>query len=162
VTDDEHKTLQEGKTARDGTSKTLMWVGAFILLTIIFGVPAVLVPSSMQNVPIRSETKAITNYQHAVDIVQGNFKRHEDNQNQRRLMPLPQNTTQWIQLINPTGRKAPGGGFAFLPQANTETGAIGLQGSAKKVTITLPAYRSLTEESSTLIPGTTHGKDADE
>jgi len=170
VTDDEPNTLQETEGTRKNSPKTLMWAGALALLIIIFGVPAVLVPSSMQNVPVRSETKAITTYQNAVDVVQGNFKKHErfqnqnqnQSQNQRRLMPLPQNTMEWIQLINPTGRKAPGGGFAILPHASSETGAIGLQGSGKIVTITLPAYRTLTEEISTLTLGTIPGEDISE
>jgi hypothetical protein len=72
------------------------------------------------------------------------------NQGSRRLMPLPDNSIAWIQLINPMGRKAPGGGFAILEQANKNTGAIGLTGTGSTVTITLPAYRTLEEHSTTL------------
>ena len=150
---DKHKNLQESEDTPDRSPKTLVWAGAIVLLLIIFGVPAVLVPSTMQNVPKRSETKAITTYQQAIDVVQGNFNKHRQTKGQRRLMPLPQDTVGWIQLINPNGRKAPGGGFAILPQANTETGAIGLAGSENKVIITLPAYRTLTAQSSTIILG---------
>ena len=164
---DKHNNLQKSEDTPASSPKTLVWAGAIVLLLIIFGVPAVLIPSTMQNVPKRSETKAITTYQQAIDIVQGNFKKHRLNNHgptkgQRRLMPLPQNTMSWIQLINPNGRKAPGGGFAILPQANTETGAIGLAGSGERVSITLPAYRTLTAQSSTIIMGSVQEEDSSE
>ena len=153
MTNDKQNKLQDSEETPDNSPRTLIWAGAFVLLLIIFGVPAVLVPSTMQNVPVRSETKAITTYQQAIDVVQGNFNKLETNRGKRRLMPLPQDTVGWINLINPNGRKAPGGGFAILPQANIETGAVGLLGSGKKVIITLPAYRTLTEQSTTIVLG---------
>ena len=162
MTYDKHNKPQESENKSEDSPRTLIWAGAFVLLLIIFGVPAVLVPSTMQNVPVRSETKAITTYQQAIDVVQGNFNKHEGNKGQRRLMPLPQDSMGWIQLINPTGRKAPGGGFAILRQANTETGAIGLTGSGGNVIITLPAYRTLTEQSSTIILGSVQEEDLSE
>jgi hypothetical protein len=133
-----------------GSHKILLRLGAIALLGVIFGVPAVLIPITMRDVPIRSETKTITTYQQAIDTVTANFAKHELNQANRRLMPLPKNSIAWIQLINPMGRKAPGGGFAILEQANENTGAIGLTGTNRAVTVTLPAYRTLEERSTTL------------
>jgi hypothetical protein len=141
----------EGQVQGEKTSrKILLTLGAIALLGVIFGVPAVLIPITMRDVPIRSETKTITTYQQAIDTVRANFAKHENNQGKRRLMPLPNNSIAWIQLINPMGRKAPGGGFALLEQANKNTGAIGLTGTASTVTITLPGYRTLEEHSTTL------------
>ncbi len=131
----------------------LLRIGGVVLLTIIFGVPAVMVPMAMKDVPKRSETKTLTTYQEAINIVQRKFGRHEHNQGKRRLMPLPDSSVAWIQLINPMGRKAPGGGFAILEKPNRETGAIGLTGSQEAVTIRLPAYRSLKGQSTTIIMG---------
>ena len=133
-----------------GSRKILIRLGAIALLGVIFGVPAVLIPITMRDVPVRSETKSITTYQLAIDTVSANFSKHEKNQGNRRLMPLPGNSIAWIQLINPMGRKAPGGGYAILEQANNNTGAIGLTGTSRAVTITLPAYRTLEERSTTL------------
>lgn len=145
------KPSSEGQVQHEKTSrKILLRLGAIALLGVIFGVPAVLIPITMRDVPIRSETKTITTYQQAIDTVRANFSKHEMNQGKRRLMPLPDNSIAWIQLINPMGRKAPGGGFAILEQANKNTGAIGLTGTGSTVTITLPAYRTLEEHSTTL------------
>ena len=66
----------------------LLRIGGVVLLTIIFGVPAVMVPMAMKDVPKRSETKTLTTYQEAINIVQRKFDRHEHNQGKRRLMPL--------------------------------------------------------------------------
>jgi hypothetical protein len=137
---------QDEKSSR----KILLRLGAVALLGVIFGVPAVLIPITMRDVPIRSETKSITTYQQAIDTVRANFTKHEMDQGNRRLMPLPKNSMAWIQLINPMGRKAPGGGYAILEQANENTGAIGLTGTNRAVTITLPAYRTLEEHNTTL------------
>ena len=95
----------EGQVQREKTShKILLRLGAIALLGVIFGVPAVLIPITMRDVPIRSETKTITTYQPAIDTVQANFSKHEMNQGKRRLMSLPDNSIAWIQLINPMGR----------------------------------------------------------
>ena len=145
------KPSSERQAQNEKTShKILLRLGAIALLGVIFGVPAVLIPITMRDVPIRSETKTITTYQQAIDTVTANFAKHELNQANRRLMPLPGNSIAWIQLINPMGRKAPGGGYAILEQANENTGAIGLTGTNRAVTITLPAYRTLEERSTTL------------
>ena len=135
------------------TQDILLRIGGVVLLVIIFGVPAVIVPMAMKDVPERSETKTLTTYQEAINIVQRSFDRHELNHGKRRLMPLPENSAGWIRLINPMGRKAPGGGFAILEQPNRETGTIGLTGSRDAVTIRLPAYRSLTQQSTTIVMG---------
>ena len=166
MTHNEPNPLQPNEDIEESSPKSLIWLGAFFLLLVIFGVPAVLLPSAMQNVPVRSETKAITTYQQAIDLVQGNFTKHERqeglDQSQRRLMPLPQNSMEWIQLINPNGRKAPGGGFAILLQADAKTGAIGLTGSNEEVKITLPAYRTLKEQTTTISLGRMTRNNTDE
>ncbi len=129
-------------------STLLLRAGAIILLLVIFGVPAVLVPLSMKDVPRRSETKILTSFQMAVDMVRATMERQEDHS--RRHLPLPDNSRKWIELVNPMGRKAPGGGLAFLPSPDSRTGAIGLSGSTTAVTITLPAYRELKAFSTTI------------
>lgn len=133
------------------TQDLFIRIGGFVLLLIIFGVPAVIVPMTMRDVPQRSEVKSLTTYQEAINIVQRNINKFELSQGKRRLMPLPEDSVSWIQLINPMGRKAPGGGFAILQQASEKTGAIGLSGSREAVTITLPAYRTLHAQSATIV-----------
>ena len=130
--------------------KNLPWI---LLLIALFAIPAVLVRITMQDVPQRSEIKVVTVFQKAADVIEGNFKRHRSFQAGNlaiRINPLPTNSFQWIQLINPTGRKAPGGGYAILEQADTTTGAIGLSGDSKSVTLTVPAYRTLEEQHVTI------------
>lgn len=123
--------------------KILIAVGAAVLLLVIFAFPAFLVPNAMDDVPERAMIKAITNYQSAVNVAQDVFARHRTPPAGGRLASLPVDTRAWIELLNPMGRKAPGGGLAFLPAANPDTGAIGISGNETRVIVTLPAYRAL-------------------
>ncbi len=97
----------------------------------------------MDDVPARSMTKVLNVHQEAANIIGRTFAKHRDLNHPGRLALLPANTTEWIELINPLGRKVPGGGPAILPWANGETGAIGLAGDAYQVKLTIPAYREL-------------------
>ncbi|MEX0941495.1 MAG: hypothetical protein WD002_03015 [Pseudomonadales bacterium] len=125
-------------------NKYLMPAGVVVLLFLIFGVPAILVPATMSNVPERARVKVLTLHQHAVDIVSSNFAHHNNpDAVPGRLAPLPRDSMEWIKLINPAGRKAPGGGHAILLEPNDETGAIGITGDAEGVTIILPAFGGL-------------------
>ena len=135
---------------REGSKNILLKLGAVALLGLIFGVPAVLIPVTMNDVPERSETKLLTTYQRAIDVVKGNFEKHATNHSGRRLLPLPEDSMAWIYLINPMGRQGPSGGFAIRVQADKEGGAIGVAGNNQSVTITLPAYRTLQEERTTI------------
>ncbi len=149
VTDKSHPDDVQEKPSH----RLLIRLGAIALLGVIFGVPAILIPVTMRDVPHRSETKAVTTYQLAIDTVDGQFQNHSRNHGKRRLMSLPENSIAWIQLINPMGRKAPGGGYAILEEADTHTGAIGLNGNDISVTITLPAYRTLNQQQTILTLG---------
>lgn len=125
-------------------NRYLIPAGAVVLLLFIFGVPAVLVPATMTNVPERARVKVLTLHQQAVDIITTNFAHHNSPEMvPGRLTPLPRNSMEWIKLINPAGRKAPGGGQAILLLADDETGAIGITGDAERVTVTLPAFAGL-------------------
>lgn len=131
--------------------KYLKIAGGILLVLIIFGVPAVLVPVTMTDVPERSRIKVLTAWQDAVDTARMNFERHRDPERSGgRLQPLPVDTHAWIERMNPLGRKAPGGGLAILPNASVETGAIGVRGDQRSVTITLPAYNGLKSASVTV------------
>lgn len=131
--------------------RLLLGLGTVVLLLVIFGVPAVLVPMSMNDVPDRSKIKVFATYQDAIFIVQQTFDKHADPDRTGRLMPIPENTRTWVELINPMGRQAPGGGPAVLPRANTSTGAVGVVGDGSKVVITMPDYRGLKSESITIV-----------
>ena len=130
--------------------KLLITIGSVALLLVIFGVPAVLVPFVMDDVPNRSMTKVIAQRSKVLSTVEDTFARHRSKAPHGRLLPLPENSTDWIALVNPMNSKAPGGGAAVLPQADPDTGAIGLSGDARSVTITVPAYRGLQESTVTI------------
>lgn len=117
--------------------------GTVILLVFLFGIPAVLIRVSMDDVPDRSMTKVVTVYREAIETVDHAFARHRNPDSSGRLSPLPDNSRAWIHLLNPFGRKAPGGGLAIKREADYGTGAIGIHGDEKSVTITMPAYRDL-------------------
>lgn len=121
-------------------------LGGALALGLLFGIPAVLVRVSMQDVPDRSMTKVVSVYEQAIRTVDATFAKHRNPDPPGRLQPLPDNSHDWIELINPMGRKAAGGGLAILPKANPETGTIGLVGDAQSVTITMPAYRELKQD----------------
>lgn len=120
-----------------------MIAGTTLVLLFLFGVPAVLVRVSMDDVPERSMTKVVTVYQEAIETVDHAFARHRESDRPGRVSRLPDNSRAWIQLLNPFGRKAPGGGLAIKREADYNTGAIGVQGDDESVTITMPAYREL-------------------
>jgi hypothetical protein len=128
----------------------LLIFGAIALLLVIFGIPAVLVPAVMNDVPDRSMTKVMTNYQEAANVTERTFAKHRHPSFEGRLTPLPTDTRQWIELINPMGRKAPGGGPTILPTADPQTGAIGLEGDDQEVVLTIPPYRDLIEQRVTI------------
>ena len=134
----------------------------YLAFVFLFGIPAVLVRVAMDDVPSRSETKVVTVFQNAVNTVEGSFKRHAQqmaSKTRNRLTPLPTDSVAWINRINPTGRKAPGGGFAILLAPNDKTGAVGLVGNEHTVTITIPAYRSLTGHTVTITRDTAAAND---
>ena len=79
----------------------------------MFAVPAVLVPSVMNDVPGRSMTKLFVVHQEAANIVDRTFAKHRTDKPPGRLMPLPADARSWIELINPMGRRAPGGGQPY-------------------------------------------------
>jgi hypothetical protein len=117
--------------------------GALLAFALLFGIPAILVRTSMQDVPERSRVKVMTVYEDAIDYVDSTYARHRTSNHPGRLMAVPDNAHDWIEAINPMGRKAPGGGPALLLLPNGQTGAVGLSGDQTSVTITLPAYRHL-------------------
>ena len=138
--------------------KVLLSVGAIVLLLVIFGVPAVLVPFVMTDIPNRAMTKVISQHTKTVTIVEDTFARQTNPKMQHgRLSPLPDSTHAWIALVNPMNRKAPGGGAAVLPESSPITGAIGLTGNTESVTITLPAYRELDEFKTVISPAMQDG-----
>jgi hypothetical protein len=131
--------------------RLLLAAGALALLVLIFGTPAVLVPMVMNDVPDRSMTKVLTTHQEAVNIVERTYARHRDPDHSGRLAPLPKDSRGWIELVNPMGRKAPGGGLAILPVADGKTGAVGLAGDQHRVVISVPEYRDLKSHHTTLV-----------
>ena len=130
--------------------RILLVVGTVALLALIFGTPAVLIPVTMDDVPNRSKIKVFATYQDAIYIARQTFAKQRTPDRPGRLMPVPEDTKAWIELINPMGRKAPGGGLAVLPVADPETGALGIKGDATIVVVTMPAYRDLTAEEVTV------------
>jgi len=127
-------------------SRWLIVTGTAGLLALIFGVPAVLVPFVMLDVPERSRMKVVTLHQQTISTVERDFEKYTDYLKGRsfgRVAELPVDSHGWIELINPMGRKAPGGGPALLPEPDSHTGAVGLSGDQHEVRISLPAYRSL-------------------
>ena len=69
---------------------------------------------------------------------------------------VPANATEWMDLVNPDNKNAPGGGLAFNTAANADTGAIGVAtgggGTAltQTVTFTLPGYKTLQGDVATI------------
>lgn len=123
--------------------RTKRTAGTIVVLVFLFGLPAVLIRVSMDDVPERSMTKVVTVYQEAIETVDHAFARHRNPDSSGRLSPLPDNSRAWIELLNPYGRKAPGGGLAIKRDPDYGTGAIGIHGDEVSVTITMPAYRDL-------------------
>jgi len=133
------------------SSKIRRWVITSLVVLALFGIPAVLVRVTMEDVPQRSETRVQAVYVNAINTVEAIFVRHQQSQSfSGRLQPIPTSTHDWVELLNPMGRKAPGGGFMILPEASDKTGAIGVAGDNTRVVVTMPAYRDLNRESTVI------------
>ena len=131
--------------------KYTSWLVSGLVLLGLFGIPALLVRMSMDDVPERAEIRTKVMYVEAVNTIEAVFRKHKNPaQSSGRLQPVPENTREWIELLNPMGRKAAGGGLLYLPQADESTGAIGISGNHESVTITMPSYRGLTAETTVL------------
>jgi len=120
-----------------------------LLLIALFAIPAVIVRTSMENVPGRAQYKVLANYQEAIDIVTNNFARHSQT-HIGRLGKLPGDSISWIELINPMRRRAPGGGPAIKETADLQTGAIGIKGDSQMVLVSLPDYLDLKADKRTI------------
>jgi prepilin-type N-terminal cleavage/methylation domain len=55
-----------------------------------------------------------------------------------------------ISTLNASGARAPGGGDAYARSANATRGVVGIALSSGTYTISLPAYKGLTSESTTV------------
>lgn len=128
----------------------LLPLGAIALLLVMFAFPAILVPNAMDDVPERASLKVLTTYDAAINMANDVISRHRNPPTTGRLAALPSDSREWIELLNPMGRKAAGGGPALLEVASDDTGAIGIAGDHLQVTITLPRYRGL-QRSQTVI-----------
>ena len=55
-----------------------------------------------------------------------------------------------ISTLNASGARAPGGGNAYAGAANATSGAVGIELDTGTYTVTLPAYKGLSEEAVTV------------
>lgn len=129
-----------------------------IVVAIIGILAAVALPAYNDYIATANMTKVQTQYEEAVRQAKTTYTKAYT-LNALGLgagkLGVPADATAWMALVNPDGKKAPGGGNAFLAAADATTGGIGVTATGtdltQSVTFSMPAYKDLTAASATIL-----------
>ncbi|MGK0336667.1 MAG: type IV pilus assembly protein PilA [Candidatus Azotimanducaceae bacterium] len=125
-----------------------------IVVAIIGILAAVALPAYQDYIKTANMSKVLAHYEEAkrltsTTLVKG---RIQNALNQQSTVPV--NTSEWINIFDPAGVSAPGGGAAFQDTANDTTGAVGVNSTGIfpdiTITISLPAYAELSARTETI------------
>ncbi len=100
-------------------------------------------------------TKVTSHYQEASRLARSTFVKGNTQIALGLTSTVPTNTQGWIDIFNPSGVVAPGGGDAYLSGAANDTlGAVGVTGTVLTVTVIKPKYQDFTGQETTSVTGT--------
>lgn len=133
-----------------------------IVVAIIGILAAVALPAYQDYIKTANMTKVNSHYEEAARVARATYVKGNTQRALGMNENVPVTAAEWVDLFNPGGNLAPGGGSAYVTGATGDAtkGSIGVQldqgGDAAasiddSITITRPAYQDLSSASTTII-----------
>jgi type IV pilus assembly protein PilA len=121
-----------------------------IVVAIIGILAAVALPAYQDYIKTANMTKVNSHFEEAVRLSRSTFVKGNTQAALGLSSTVPTDASGWIDIFNPGGNLAPGGGAAYQSAAVDASGVVGVTGDATAVTIAKPAYQDLSAETETI------------
>jgi type IV pilus assembly protein PilA len=114
-----------------------------IVVAIIGILAAVALPAYQGYIETANMVKTTSHYEEAIRLAKATYVKGNTQIALRLTYTVPSDNAGWIDIFNPGGLPAPGGGDAYVTTAAPTLGAVLIAATASTVTITQPAYLKL-------------------